>query len=88
MHVDELRKMGANIQAEGRNAFITGVPKLHGAAVRATDLRAGAALIIAGLAAEGETTVSDLYHLDRGYEDLIGKFQSLGADIRRIDDGE
>lgn len=88
MHVDELRKMGANIQAEGRNAFITGVSKLHGAAVRATDLRAGAALIIAGLAAEGETTVSDLYHLDRGYEDLIGKFQSLGADIRRIDDGE
>ena len=88
MHVDELRKMGANIQAEGRNAFITGVPKLHGAAVRATDLRAGAALIIAGLVAEGETTVSDLYHLDRGYEDLIGKFQSLGADIRRIDDGE
>ena len=88
MHVDELRKMGANIQAEGRNAFITGVPKLHGAAVRATDLRAGAALIIAGLAAEGETTVSDLYHLDRGYEDLIGKFQNLGADIRRIDDGE
>ena len=88
MHVDELRKMGANIQAEGRNAFITGVPKLHGAAVRATDLRAGAALIIASLAAEGETTVSDLYHLDRGYEDLIGKFQSLGADIRRIDDGE
>lgn len=88
MHVDELRKMGANIQAEGRNAFITGVPKLHGAAVRATDLRAGAALIIAGLAAEGKTTVSDLYHLDRGYEDLIGKFQSLGADIRRIDDGE
>ena len=54
--------------------------------MRATDLRAGAALIIAGLAAEGETTVSDL--LDRGYEDLIGKFQSLGADIRRIDDGE
>lgn len=88
MHVDELRKMGANIQAEGRNAFITGVPKLHGVAVRATDLRAGAALIIAGLAAEGKTTVSDLYHLDRGYEDLIGKFQSLGADIRRIDDGE
>lgn len=88
MHVDELRKMGANIQAEGRNAFITGVPKLHGAAVRATDLRAGAALIIAGLVAEGETIVSDLYHLDRGYEDLIGKFQSLGADIRRIDDGE
>ena len=56
--------------------------------MRATDLRAAAALIIAGLAAEGETAVSDLYHLDRGYEDLIGKFESLGADIRRIDDGE
>ena len=88
MHVDELRKLGANIQTEGRTAFISGVEKLHGASVRATDLRAAAALIIAGLAAEGETTVSDLYHLDRGYEDLIGKFESLGADIRRIDDGE
>lgn len=88
MHVDELRKMGANIQTEGRTAFISGVQKLHGAEVRATDLRAGAALIIAGLAAEGETIVSDLYHIDRGYEDLIGKFQSLGADIRRFDDGK
>lgn len=88
MHVEELRKLGANIQTEGRNAFITGVEKLHGASVRATDLRAGAALIIAGLAAEGETTIGDLYHLDRGYEDLIGKFQSLGADIRRFDDGK
>ncbi len=88
MHVDELRKLGANIQTEGRTAFISGVEKLHGASVRATDLRAAAALIIAGLAAEGETAVSDLYHLDRGYEDLIGKFESLGADIRRIDDGE
>ena len=86
MHVDELLKMGANIRTEARNAFVTGVPKLHGAEVRATDLRAGAALIIAGLVAEGETTVTDLYHLDRGYEDLIGKFQSLGANIRRIDD--
>lgn len=88
MHVEELRKLGANIQTEGRNAFVNGVAKLHGASVRATDLRAGAALIIAGLAAEGETTIGDLYHLDRGYEDLIGKFQSLGADIRRFDDGQ
>ncbi|MDO4280110.1 MAG: UDP-N-acetylglucosamine 1-carboxyvinyltransferase [Peptococcaceae bacterium] len=87
MHVDELRKMGADIKVEGRNAFVKGVPTLYGAKVRATDLRAGAALIIAGLAAKGETTIGDLYHLDRGYEDLIGKFQSLGAVIQRLDDG-
>ena len=88
MHVDELRKLGANIQTEGRTAFVTGVKKLYGADVRATDLRAGAALIIAALAAEGETTIRDLYHLDRGYEDLIGKFQSLGAQIVRVNDDE
>lgn len=88
MHVDELRHLGANIQCDARNAFVVGVPKLFGAEVRATDLRAGAALIIAGLAAEGETTISNLHHLDRGYENLIGKFQCLGADIRRINDEE
>ena len=86
MHVDELRKLGADIKTEGRTAFITGVVGLHGADVRATDLRAGAALIIAALAAEGKTTIRDLYHLDRGYEDLIGKFQSLGADIVRVEE--
>lgn len=86
MHVDELRHLGANIQCDARNAFVAGVPKLFGAEVSATDLRAGAALIIAGLAAEGETKISNLYHLDRGYENLIEKFQSLGADIRRINE--
>ena len=84
MHVDELRKLGANIQIDGRNAFVTGVDHLSGAKVSATDLRAGAALIIAGLVAEGETVIDHLHHLDRGYEDLIGKFLSLGADIERI----
>ena len=84
MHVDELRKMGAQIQTESRNAFVMGVPKLYGAQVRATDLRAGAALIIAGLAAEGQTVISDLHHLDRGYENLVEKFSALGADIRRV----
>lgn len=84
MHVDELRKLGANIQTDGRNAYVTGVRHLYGTEVRATDLRAGAALLIAGLVAKGETTIGDLHHLDRGYEDLIGKFATLGADIRRI----
>ncbi|MFP5528270.1 UDP-N-acetylglucosamine 1-carboxyvinyltransferase [Peptococcus simiae] len=85
MHVDELRKMGANIQLDGKNAFVTGIPMFYGADVKATDLRAGAALIIAALAAEGETTISQLHHLDRGYEDLIGKFKQLGAKIERVD---
>lgn len=84
MHVDELRKMGAQIQTESRNAFVMGVPRLHGASVRATDLRAGAALIIAGLAAEGVTEIGDLHHIDRGYENLIEKFCGLGADIKRV----
>lgn len=85
MHVDELRKLGANIQIDGRNAFVSGVPRLYGAEVRATDLRAGAALLIAALVAEGETVIGDLHHLDRGYEDLIGKFAQLGADIKRVE---
>lgn len=84
MHVDELRKMGANIKVDGRTAFVEGVPQLYGAEVKATDLRAGAALIIAALAAEGESTITELHHLERGYEDLIGKFQQIGAKIERI----
>lgn len=84
MHVDELRKMGANIQIDGRNAFVTGVTRLNGSAVKATDLRAGAALIIAALAAEGETTITELHHLERGYEDIIGKFRQIGAKIERF----
>lgn len=85
MHVDELRRMGANIKVDGRNAFVEGVSALHGAEVKATDLRAGAALIIAGLAAEGDTHITELHHLERGYEDLIGKFRQLGGRIQRID---
>lgn len=84
MHVDELKKMGATIITEGNRAAIVGGEKLHGAEVKATDLRAGAALIMAGLVAEGETKVSDIYHIDRGYSDLVEKFSGLGADIKRI----
>lgn len=85
MHVAELNKMNANIIDDGRRAIVKGNAKLKGAKVRATDLRAGAALVIAGLAAEGTTEVSDIYHIDRGYEDIVGKLRSLGASIERID---
>ncbi|MBE5073981.1 UDP-N-acetylglucosamine 1-carboxyvinyltransferase [Erythrobacteraceae bacterium E2-1 Yellow Sea] len=87
MHVPELGRMGANITTEGRTAIVTGVDELHGAEVMATDLRASMSLVIAGLAAEGETTVRRLYHLDRGYERLEEKLQLVGADIERIGDG-
>jgi UDP-N-acetylglucosamine 1-carboxyvinyltransferase len=82
-HVDELKRMGASITVEGRCAVVRGVPQLSGAAVRATDLRAAAGLVLAGLAAEGETRVLDARHLDRGYEDLVGKLRSVGADVAR-----
>ncbi|SJZ62564.1 UDP-N-acetylglucosamine 1-carboxyvinyltransferase [Garciella nitratireducens] len=85
LHVDELKRMGANIKVEGRTAIIYGVKKLLGAEVKATDLRAGAAMVIAGLIAEGETLVGNLIHIDRGYEELEEKMNSLGADIRRIE---
>lgn len=84
MHADELRKMGANIKTDGRNAIVVGTPKLVGAKVKATDLRAGAALIIAALVAEGQTEIAELKHIDRGYENLIEKFRSIGADIVRV----
>lgn len=84
MHVEELNKMGADIKTDGRSAIITGGKKLHGATVKATDLRAGAALILAGLVAEGETIVTDIYHIDRGYERIEEKFTGLGANIERI----
>lgn len=84
MHVDELKKMGATIITEGNKAAIVGVKKLKGAEVKATDLRAGAALIMAGLVAEGETKISEIYHIDRGYSDLVEKISGLGADIKRI----
>jgi UDP-N-acetylglucosamine 1-carboxyvinyltransferase len=84
--VDELARLGADILTEGRHAVVRGVPTLSGAPVRALDVRAGAALVLAGLVAEGETVVFDPYHVDRGYVDLAGKLASLGADVRRTDD--
>ncbi|MTV47563.1 UDP-N-acetylglucosamine 1-carboxyvinyltransferase [Heliobacillus mobilis] len=82
-HVDELRRMGANIRQEGRLSIVKGVPRLSGAVVECTDLRAGAALILAGLSAENGTTVEKIYHIDRGYENLAQKMASLGANIIR-----
>ncbi|NLK94353.1 MAG: UDP-N-acetylglucosamine 1-carboxyvinyltransferase [Clostridiales bacterium] len=86
MHVQELIRMGANIKIDGRTAFIEGVPKLTGCEVKATDLRAGAAMILAGLVAEGTTEIGDIYHIDRGYTNIEYKFNSLGADICRVKD--
>ncbi len=83
-YVGELIKMGANIRVEGKLAIINGVSKLMGAQVRSTDLRGGAALIIAGLMADGTTMISDIYHIDRGYENFEEKFIKLGGDIKRI----
>ncbi len=83
-HVAELRRMGADIRHDGRTAVVKGVERLSGAPVMATDLRASASLILAGLAAEGQTVVSRIYHLDRGYENIEGKLSALGADIKRI----
>jgi UDP-N-acetylglucosamine 1-carboxyvinyltransferase len=83
-HVAELRRMGADIQTDGRTAVIKGVPKLSAAPVMATDLRASASLILAGLAAEGRTVISRIYHLDRGYESIEQKLSALGADIKRV----
>ena len=87
MHVPELARMGADIQVTGRSAVVRGVPILTGAPVMATDLRASMSLIIAGLAAQGETHVQRVYHLDRGYERLEEKLQGIGADIERDSDG-
>lgn len=87
MHVPELARMGADIQVTGRSAVVRGVEKLTGAPVMATDLRASMSLIIAGLAAEGETQVRRVYHLDRGYERLEEKLQAVGADIERDSEG-
>jgi UDP-N-acetylglucosamine 1-carboxyvinyltransferase len=83
-HVAELQRMGANIRVKGKHALVSGVPFLSGAPVMATDLRASAALVLAGLAAEGKTIVRGLHHLDRGYEDLEGKLQKLGANLKRV----
>jgi len=84
MHVQELCRLGADIDIDGHTAVVRGVPRLSGATVMATDLRASASLVIAGLAAEGETVVDRIYHLDRGYERMENKLRALGADIERI----
>ena len=84
MHVPELNRMGANISAEGNTAIVKGVPKLSGATVMATDLRASASLVIAGLVADGDTIVERIYHLDRGYENIEQKLGGVGAKIERI----
>ena len=85
MHIAELNRMGANIKIDGRTAFVEGVSKLTGCDVKATDLRAGAAMILAGLVAEGYTNIGDIYHIDRGYVNIEEKFKRLGADIQRIE---
>jgi UDP-N-acetylglucosamine 1-carboxyvinyltransferase len=84
LHAAELKRMGANILLDGRTAIVNGVERLSGAPVMATDLRASASLVLAGLAAEGETTISRVYHIDRGYESMEQKMSQLGATIRRI----
>jgi UDP-N-acetylglucosamine 1-carboxyvinyltransferase len=84
MHVPEMQRMGANIQTDGKVAVIEGVAKLSGATVMATDLRASASLVIAGLVAEGETMVDRIYHLDRGYDQMEAKLRGIGADIERV----
>jgi len=87
MFADELMRMGADVRIEGHHALVKGVRELSGAPVRSTDLRGGAALVLAGLAAEGYTTIGDVYHIDRGYERLCDKMAALGADIRRDREG-
>jgi len=84
MHVQELRRLGANIEVSGHTALVRGVPRLDGAIVMATDLRASACLVLAGLVAQGETTIERIYHLDRGYEHIEEKLSQLGARVRRI----
>ncbi len=84
MHVDELKRLGADIQIDGHTAMVQGVPRLSGARVMATDLRASASLVIAGLVAEGQTQIDRIYHLDRGYEAMEARLRQLGADIERV----
>ncbi len=84
MHATELKRMGANIKIDGRSAIIEGVPKITGSEVNATDLRAGAALVLAALAAEGVTEIGDIYHIDRGYVNIEKKLKGLGANIERV----
>jgi len=87
-YFNQLRKMGVNAHVDGRVAVVEGTGKLHGATVAACDLRAGAAMVIAGLCAEGTTTVEDIYYIERGYQNFVGKLQALGADIHIVDEPE
>ena len=86
MNVNELKRMGADIKIEGKSALVNGIKQLQGASVKATDLRAGASLILAGLVAQGDTKITDIYHIDRGYVDIENKIRSLGGKIKRIED--
>jgi UDP-N-acetylglucosamine 1-carboxyvinyltransferase len=83
-YIEELRKMGAEIRVDGKTAVIEGNTRFAAAPIRAVDLRAGAAMIIAGLCASGKTTIEDIHHIKRGYYDIVGKLRSVGADIREI----
>lgn len=83
-YVEELVRLGADIRTNGHHAVVRGVPRLSGAPVRAHDIRAGAALVVAGLAAEGDTVISDVHHIDRGYDDLVGRLAGVGAGISRL----
>ena len=82
-YVDELQRLGAQIRTDGHHAVVRGVPRLRGATVHSHDIRAGAAMVVAGLAAEGTTTITGVHHIDRGYDDLVGRLRSIGADISR-----
>jgi UDP-N-acetylglucosamine 1-carboxyvinyltransferase len=84
-YVEELVRLGADVRTNGHHAVVRGVPRLSGAPVRAPDIRAGAALVVAGLAAEGDTLISDVHHIDRGYDDLVGRLAAVGAGITRVD---
>jgi UDP-N-acetylglucosamine 1-carboxyvinyltransferase len=84
MHVNELVRLGARIDVDGKKAVVHGVPRLSGATVMATDLRASASLVIAGLVADGETVIDRIYHLDRGYDQMEAKLRGIGADIERV----
>jgi len=84
MHVQELQRMGADISIDGNTALVKGVSELDGATVMATDLRASASLVLAGLVARGDTVIERIYHLDRGYENLEEKLNALGANVKRV----
>jgi UDP-N-acetylglucosamine 1-carboxyvinyltransferase len=83
-YVEELQRLGADIRTNGHHAVVRGVPRLSGAPVRAHDIRAGAAMVVAGLAAEGSTTITGVHHVDRGYDDLVGRLRAVGAAIERV----